>query len=290
MLFTFFWLLIIMTTFITSRDKIKQWQKFSLDVYKSIRFRHIAYAIIGIVGVITIATVLWNTGNKILQFGWLITPLMNSSDSVSDNIPEDGTMYTTAIIIVMIMAISVISGLLFLLSSIPQFAYNEEKSFRKPYLDQSLWEKFKSCVVFGLMHLIMGIPVAAAIALMFGGVVFMFVADREFGKRLQDDTTDIEINKESDIYRRYVQPYDTVQEIMNPYIENNQEMKHVYDVLDEVKASGTKMCQIADHREYAAQEAIMESTRVHAAYNAIIISLAITIYAVSVVSSIVSFF
>ena len=290
MLFTFFWLIIIMTTFITSRDKIKQWQKFSLDVYKSIRFRHIVYAIIGIMGVLTIFTLLWNTGNKILQFGWIITPLMNSSDSVSDNIPEDGTAYTTAIVIVMIMAISVIAGLLFLLSALPQFAYNEENSFRKPYLDQSIWEKFKSCVVFGLMHLIMGIPVAAAIGLMFGGAVFMFAADREFGKKLQDDYSRTDINKESDIYKRYVQPYDKVQEIMNPYIRNNQEMKDVYDVISETKKSGTKMCQISDHREHAAQEAIMESTRVHAAYNAIIIGLAITIYTVSVIGSIVSFF
>lgn len=279
-----------MTTFITSRDKIKQWQKFSLDVYKSIRFRHIVYAIIGIMGVLTIFTLLWNTGNKILQFGWIITPLMNSSDSVSDNIPEDGTAYTTAIVIVMIMAISVIAGLLFLLSALPQFAYNEENSFRKPYLDQSIWEKFKSCVVFGLMHLIMGIPVAAAIGLMFGGAVFMFAADREFGKKLQDDYSRTDINKESDIYKRYVQPYDKVQEIMNPYIRNNQEMKDVYDIIGETKKPGIKMCQIFDHREYAEQEAIMESTRVHAAYNAIIIGLAITIYTVSFIGSIVSFF
>lgn len=290
MLFTFFWLMIVMTTFITSRNKIKQWQRFSLDLYKTIRLKHIVYAIIGIIGVITITIVLWMTNNKILQFGWLITPILNASHTVTENITQESPDSSVSEITLIIMSIVVIVGLLLLLSALPQFAYNEEKSFRKPYLDQSIWEKFKSCVVFGLMHLIMGIPVAAAIALMFGGAVFMFSADREFGKRLQDDTIDTEINKESDIYKRYVHPYDTVQEIMNPYIGNNQEMKHVYDVLDEVKASGTKMCQIADHREYAAQEAIMESTRVHAAYNAIIISLAITIYAVSVVSSIVSFF
>ena len=92
MLFTFAWLLIIMTTFIISRDKIKQWQKFSLDVYKSIRFRHVVYAIIGITGVITILTALWSTGNKILQFGWLFTPLVNSTSDLPEEIPEDGTM------------------------------------------------------------------------------------------------------------------------------------------------------------------------------------------------------
>ena len=290
MLFTFAWLLIIMTTFITSRDKIKQWQKFSLDVYKSIRFRHVVYAIIGITGVITILIALWSTGNKILQFGWLFTPLVNSTSDLPEEIPEDGAMYTTALVISIVIMISVIAGLLLLLSALPQFAYNEEKAFRKPYLDQSLWERFKSCVVFGLMHLIMGIPVAAAIALMFGGAVFMFAADREFGKRLRDDPTDIEVNKESHEYYVHVRPYDLVQELMEPYIENNVEMKRVHDSVDTMKEIGIKNCQINEHRENAKQAGIMESTRVHAAYNAILVSIVIVSYAIHVVNEIISFF
>lgn len=285
MLFTFFWLMIVLSVFIRSRGQIKSWQKFSIGIYKSIRFKHVAYALFGIFGVITITTSLWMTGNKILQFGWLITPLLNFSNKNLSDVQTDQPESLPVVSTVLVMSVLIVAGLVLLLSVLPQFAYNEEVSFRKPYMGETLWEQFKSCFVFGLLHLVMGIPVAAAIGLMFGGAVFMFVSQREFNKNWNPDVSEMPVDTESTHYNRYVRVYDEFQDKLEPHLGISPKVQQIYDEVEEHKNFYIEECKHIDNRENTTEAAIMESTRVHAIYNAILVSIMVMTYMLTVIGS-----
>lgn len=57
----------------------------------------------------------------------------------------------------------------------PAFVYLEEEAFRQGAEKRGVLANVGSCIVFGLLHLIMGIPIAAALAISAGGGVLMLV-------------------------------------------------------------------------------------------------------------------
>jgi len=62
-----------------------------------------------------------------------------------------------------------------LLPAIPLFALAEEQSFRQGAERWSFWRRASKCVLFGLAHALIGIPIGVALALSCGGAYFMLV-------------------------------------------------------------------------------------------------------------------
>ena len=64
--------------------------------------------------------------------------------------------------------------------TMPLFALVEERVFRMGLEQGGVRRWFKATVGFGLVHLIMGIPIAVALALSWGGLVFAVIYRRAF--------------------------------------------------------------------------------------------------------------
>ena len=72
-----------------------------------------------------------------------------------------------------------------ILLAIPKLALIEEEMFRKGILE---WKRIvRKSILFGLMHLLAGIPIAAAVALMVPGLYFGFTYKRAFERSVNAD-------------------------------------------------------------------------------------------------------
>lgn len=72
-----------------------------------------------------------------------------------------------------------------LLPIIPLFAYAEEFKFRTGAEERSFWGNTLKCLQFGLMHMIVGVPLAIGLGLTFGGIAFTLTYLHRY-KQVQD--------------------------------------------------------------------------------------------------------
>lgn len=139
----------------------------SMRLYKGLRPRHFGWAALSITSVIAVGALLWNLVPP-LRWGWWST-LGGSGTAISpgDESSTFSTIFSALIILV-------------LLSILPYLAHYEEEIFRKNAENRSTRANLLVSLGFGLMHLLMGIPIAAALALTVGGMVFNHVYLRTF--------------------------------------------------------------------------------------------------------------
>jgi hypothetical protein len=138
-------------------------------VYHSIRWRHLWPIPLVLSGVGVTSALLLHIGP--LAWGWwnLLggsgTPFLGVSNETT------GTVWEWLIPLAFIAL---------LLPALPMWANAEERLFRSGAEDWSPRRRVVKTVQFGLVHAIVGIPIAVAIALTLGGAYFMIVYLRRF--------------------------------------------------------------------------------------------------------------
>lgn len=168
-MFIILWLTLIFISLLimvkSKNSTIHEIFKESVEIGKGMRLSHFLMSIPLIVIIATVGTILYNL-HPILQFGWLWSMVNNVGVEVSE---------PTFPFVSLILG----SLLLVLCLFIPKFAHNEEISYRKPYLDKGWGQGIKGSLIFGLMHMVMGIPLSFALALSIGGFAFLYVAKKK---------------------------------------------------------------------------------------------------------------
>ena len=133
-----------------------------LSRFKALRISHFLKAWATILGVMAVTATLYVLFPP-LRWGWW-TALGNGGTSV---IPTSASASPSTFELVMpvLMCIMV---MLFLAS----WAYEEEDVFRRGAEDRTGLQKFIVAFLFGMMHVVVGVPLAAGIGLTLGGLVF----------------------------------------------------------------------------------------------------------------------
>ena len=141
------------------------------DAYRiaaGIRWRHLGWAVLAIAGVAAAAVPLY----QVPGLGWGWWQLFGGSGSIavgaSDATSTGGARYVPAVM------------LLVLAVAVPPFAVAEERMFRAGSQHHTAAGKLRRALTFGLAHLLMGIPIALALALTMAGLVFTWAYMRAF--------------------------------------------------------------------------------------------------------------
>lgn len=113
-----------------------------------------------------VAAAFWavTTVAPITRFGWW-SAVGGSGNIAFGQTGRDGIGWTLTAV--------AIPAILVLL--IPVFAHNEERMFREGAETWSRGRRIRTPVVFGLAHLLMGIPIAAGVALAVSGIYYQWV-------------------------------------------------------------------------------------------------------------------
>jgi hypothetical protein len=133
----------------------------TLVIARGLRLHHLLLAPLVMTGVLITAGVLYQI--KPLQFGWW-TALGGTGNIITGSTTR--THGTTLEWIVPAFFLSLVFPLL------PLFAAREEEMFRLGAENWSTGHRIRRGLEFGLIHLIMGIPIAVALALSVGGWYF----------------------------------------------------------------------------------------------------------------------
>jgi hypothetical protein len=133
----------------------------TLEIVRHLRPRHFLRAPVVIFAVIVAASLLYAIPP--LRFGWW-TALGGTG-----NIVTGGTTRTHGTVLEWLIPAIFLTVLFPLL---PLFAAREEEMFRMGAEDWSMARRIRRGVEFGLVHLVMGIPIAVALALSIGGWYF----------------------------------------------------------------------------------------------------------------------
>lgn len=143
---------------------------FVWSVWKRFRFK-MFFEVIGVISLVfATAIMLWDV--SILKWGWM-SLFYNHGGNILITPIRDGSQSTSLIIRLMVP----VFFFLFLLVA-AFFARSEEVSFRKGYNE---WIPiFKQSIKFGLVHCLVGIPLAAGIALIIPGFFFGYKYKRAF--------------------------------------------------------------------------------------------------------------
>ena len=153
-----------------------------LEFLETARPVHCFYAVFGIAGVFTLSFLL--TKIPILDLSIVGTLNLGIQMVMTKvfGISFDVTTFTTPVFIVLLVIwrndVGSIYGVgpINLLSGLPWFAMREELAFRVGSEDWNFVEKIRGCISFGLLHFTMlVVPIGTALALSFGGAVFMAV-------------------------------------------------------------------------------------------------------------------
>jgi hypothetical protein len=133
----------------------------TVEIVRGLRPRHFLRAPVVLAGVLVVATALLRVPG--LSFGWW------SAIGGTGNVILGSTTRTAGTILVWLVPVVF---LLLLLPALGLFAEREEQTFRAGAEQWSLGERVATGLRFGLIHLIMGIPIAVALALSLGGWYF----------------------------------------------------------------------------------------------------------------------
>ena len=172
-MFTLFWLLIITGSIIFYREHLPEDIKDSNAVRKDLKPKHFLIGTLSIISVLATGTLLirYIPG---MQFGWLTWLASQASETQTGQTVESSPfLWVTIVILILIFSIV-----------LPKFAFLEEEKFRKPYVWATKPIQLVQALKFGIAHLIMGIPIGAALALSIGGVFFTETATRTAKKEL----------------------------------------------------------------------------------------------------------
>ena len=166
--FTLGWLTLIFISWYfmlkSNGTTIKEFLGKSMDIAKGLRVSHFIMAIPIIAAIVIVGSFLYSL-HPILQFGWLWSMLTGGEQVVAAGFP-----WVSLLIGIMIGVFSLF---------IPMLAYNEEVAFRESYIDKGWGKGLVGSLIFGLAHMVMGIPLAFALALSIGGVAFLYIAKKK---------------------------------------------------------------------------------------------------------------
>jgi hypothetical protein len=138
-------------------------------IVRGVRARHILLAPVVLVVLYGVLTVLWLVPP--LRWGWWTAiggqgnPVIGMTDRTSGS-PLEWIVPTVFLVL--------------LAPALPLFAEREEQMFRLGAEDWSLWRRIRRGVEFGLVHALIGIPIAVALALSVGGWYFTLMYLREW--------------------------------------------------------------------------------------------------------------
>lgn len=179
-MFTFLWLLLIIGSIAYYHKHIPEDIKDSNTIRKDLKPKHFLIGTLSILSVLTTGTLLikYIPG---MTFGWLTWLASKTSETQTGQAMENSPILWGAIVI-MILVFAVF---------LPKFALLEEETFRKPYIWSNKHIQLIQSLKFGLVHLIMGIPLGAALALSIGGIFFMETATRTAKKTLDNSLAEI---------------------------------------------------------------------------------------------------
>ena len=139
------------------------------EIFRRVRWRHVWPVPVVLGGVAALATLLWSVPG--LSWGWW-TAIGGQGNPISGTTDQTaGTVWEWLVPIVF---------LLLVMPALPLFALAEERMFRRGAEHWSLRRRAWKVVWFGLVHLLIGIPIAVALSLSVGGVYFMTVYLRRF--------------------------------------------------------------------------------------------------------------
>ncbi len=145
---------------------------------KGIRPRHFALALRVLVGVIVALTVLL-LPDTVLRWGWW--EYLGGTGNVIFGQAAGSVLQVSQVVLPALILIPLVISLCL-------FALREERAFRRGDETRGLGARLWRALVFGLAHLVMGIPIGAALALGVGGFGFSQVylkRWRESGSRLE---------------------------------------------------------------------------------------------------------
>ena len=146
-------------------------------VFGRLRWRHLWPIPIVLGAVASLASLLWEVPG--LSWGWWTAiggegnPVTGTTDHTT------GTVWEWVIPLVFLLLVA---------PALPLFALAEERMFRRGAQDWTPARRLGKVVAFGLIHAVIGIPIAVALALSLGGVYFMSVYLRWY--RLTADQQD----------------------------------------------------------------------------------------------------
>jgi len=138
-------------------------------VFRRLRWRHFWPIPIVLGAVASLATLLWEVPG--LSWGWWTSiggggnPVTGTTDRTT------GTVWEWLIPLVF---------LLLVMPALPLFALAEERMFRRGAEQWSTFRRVWKTLAFGIVHAVIGIPIAVALALSLGGAYFMSVYLRCF--------------------------------------------------------------------------------------------------------------
>lgn len=140
-----------------------------LEVVRGLRLRHFALAPVALAGVVVVMTVLLQVPP--LRWGWWSA--LGGSGNVIVGTSERSSLGA-------LQWLAPLVFLALLLPLLPLFAEREERMFRQGAESWSRGRRARRALEFGLVHLIMGIPVGVALALSVGGGYFTWAYLRGF--------------------------------------------------------------------------------------------------------------
>lgn len=213
-MFKIAWLLLVFIPLIIDWKQTLEYIKESKQLYKKLKIRHFLLGLLSVVSVITTTIILYDNFS-IMRFGWLWSLFVNND---SDNHVENTT--DTSIMITIISSIVIIVLYVFLLIIIPSLAQREEEIFREIAVEDKFFIQLNKSigknktikpllyqVLFGLTHMIMGIPLAAACSLIISGIIFYLTAKYSFIRYYNYHIKNITYDNREEEFVQYIKTY-----------------------------------------------------------------------------------
>lgn len=198
----------------------------------------------------------------LLRHGWLVDLLgitANANSGESSSFTPGDPLLNVAMGVFWLGSCGLI--LLFLL---PKGAHDEEVAFRLAVVERPAWRKLLQAVWFGAAHLVMGIPIAVALALIIPGLVFQVITDREYQRiRNADQSRRAELEARVD----------------DDTVDDSEKIQCIKELLQVEKS------EILQYQNR--QDIVIPATAVHFVYNVMVLSL-LSLMGVSLVVSGVS--
>ena len=162
-------------------------------IVRGLRPRHFLLAIPAFLAAIAAITLLWQVAP--LRWGWW-TALGGLGNPVTGGTERTtGTPFEWLVPLVFLTLLT---------PALPLFAEAEERMFRLGAEHRSRWGRLRRSVEFGLVHAIVGIPIAAALGLSLGGMYFTACYMRVFRRTGDQEAAMLESTRAHTAYNATV--------------------------------------------------------------------------------------